>query len=63
VVIPMIDHAVLRELAAMLYEDAKSGTGENAGPAVVLADSSPEPDGKLVRRWYEPLLPRRTTII
>jgi hypothetical protein len=59
----MIDHAVLRELAAMLYEDGKSATSESARPAMLLADDGTEPDGKLVRRWYEALLPRRTTII
>jgi len=60
----MIDHAVLRELAATLYEDAKSATGEeSARPAMLLADDRTDPHGKLLRRWYEALLPRRTTII
>ena len=59
----MIDHGVLRELAAMLYEDTKSPTGESARPALLLGDSGEESDGKLVRRWCEALLPRRTTII
>ena len=59
----MIDHAVMRELAATLYEDAKSATGESARPAMLLADDGSEPDGNLVRSWYEALLPRRTTII
>jgi hypothetical protein len=59
----MIDHAVLRELAAMLYEDAKGATGESARPALLLADGGEEADGKLVTRWYEALMPRRTTII
>ena len=59
----MIDHAVLRELAAMLYEDGKSATGESSRPALLFADDGEEPDGKPVKRWYEALLKRRATII
>jgi hypothetical protein len=55
----MIDHAVWRELAAMLYERAENA---NQVPSdryrVLLADEAEEPSGKPVRKWYEVLAPR-----
>jgi hypothetical protein len=57
----MIDHAVWRELAAMLYERAENADqGPNA--PLLLAEEAVESPEKPVRGWYETLLPKRYAI-
>jgi hypothetical protein len=57
----MIDHAVWRELAAMLYERAENA---NQGPnaPILLTEEAEESPEKPVRGWYDALLPRRNAI-
>jgi hypothetical protein len=56
----MIDRAVLRELAAMLFERAEDPNRLPSDQDSILppdeAEQTPE---KPVKRWYEALLPRR----
>jgi hypothetical protein len=58
----MIDHAVWRELAALLYERAEN---PNQMPSdcdsMLLTDEADESSGRSVRTWYEALLLRRST--
>jgi hypothetical protein len=57
----MIDHAVWRELAAMLYERAENpGQAPGDRDSMLLADEAVESSGRPVRGWYEALAPRRS---
>jgi hypothetical protein len=57
----MMDHAVWRELAAMLYERAENPSQALSDRDIMLhADEAEESSGRPVRRWYEALEPRRS---
>jgi hypothetical protein len=57
----MIDHAVWRELAAMLYERVENpGQAPSDRDIMLLADEAEELSGRSVRGWYEALAPGRS---
>jgi hypothetical protein len=57
----MIDRAVLRELAAMLFERAEDPNGVRRDRDSILpADEVEETPGRPLRPWYEALLARRS---
>ena len=59
----MIDRAVLRELAAMLFERAEDPNRLLADRDRVLPpDEVEETSGRSVRTWYEALLSRRSAL-
>ena len=56
----MIDHAVWRELAAMLYERVENPSqAPSDRDIMLLAEEDEELSGRPVRGWYEALAPRR----
>jgi hypothetical protein len=56
----MIDRAVWRELAAMLYARAENpNQAPSDAESMLLADDAEETSGRPVQ-WYEALLPRRS---
>ena len=56
----MIDRAVWRELAAMLYARAEDPNDvPSDGESMLIADDAEESSRKPVRQWYEALLQRR----
>ena len=55
----MIDHAVWRELAAMVYERVENPSQAPSDRDMLLADETEELSGRPVRGWYEALAPRR----
>ena len=56
----MIDHAVWRELAAMVYERVENPSqAPSDRDIMLLADETEELPGRPVRGWYEALAPRR----
>ena len=59
----MIDRAVLRELAAMLFERAEDPNRllSDRG-SVLLPDEAEDTFGRPVRRWSEALLSRRSAL-
>ena len=57
----MIDHAVWRELAAMLYERAENANRAHNAP-ILLAEEAEESPKEAARGWYEALLQRRYAI-
>ena len=59
----MIDRAVLRELAAMLFERAESKNELSRDDSAILAaeEEAEELSKKSARRWYEALLLRRNS--
>jgi hypothetical protein len=57
----MIDHAVWRELAAMLYERAENADPGPKAPILLAAEAEESPK-EAARGWYEALLPRRYAI-
>src|SRR6516164_71880 len=57
----MIDHAVWRELAAMLYERAENPSqAPSDRGGMLLAEEAAASSGRPVRRWYEALEPRHS---
>ena len=57
----MIDRAIWRELAAMLYARAENpNQAPSDAESMLLADDAEETSGRPVRQWYEALLPRRS---
>jgi hypothetical protein len=57
----MIDHAVWRELAAMLYERAENPSqAPSDRGGMLLADEAAEASGTPAKRWYEALEPRHS---
>jgi hypothetical protein len=57
----MINYAVWRELAAMLYERAEEQSQAPSDRDIMLrADEAEELSGKPLRGWYEALAPRRS---
>jgi hypothetical protein len=57
----MMDYAVWRELAAMLYERAEyPSQAPSDRDLMLLADEAEESSGRLVRGWYEALALRRS---
>jgi hypothetical protein len=59
----MIDRAVLRELAAMLFERAEDPNRVlRDRDSVLPPDEVEEVSGRSVRTWYEALLSRRSSL-
>ena len=59
----MIDRAVLRELAAMLFERAEDPNRVvGDGDGILPPDEVEEASGGPVRMWYETLLSRRSAL-